>query len=535
LEQVNTSGQVSRSSSKIRKGIGILSITGLIDYTLEFLKTIILAGYFGITAQVDAYYSGKSVPDLFISFTAGSAHGATLPNYPTQGSPEREKSRVMISALVSIGGFGLIAFSLGAILADQVSRVFFVGLEGENIIIASRTMAMLFIAGFFRIIVSILRSYYEHVYQFLIPAVLDLLLSLLPIIFVLLLGDQLGVLSLPLGFLGASILIAFFLFVGIIKQFDIHWSLSLDFGAIRRILTLIPPLALGSLAYKINAVIDRIFASGFVVGSISSLQYGYNPLYIIHAVVFVPFASALFPVLSQKILANDLEGLRRLTTKSLRLLMPLNLWGLWILLFFRNQIISLLYGRGAFDARAVEMTSTALLFYSFGFVVFSANSLFLKVMMSAQDRKGLYTLGVLSIGVNVVGDWVLGYYFQMAGIALTTSLVHFTWAVVAYLFIRKKIGNFISRKDLFFILNLTIISFLSVFLSYLGASWLVNTFLSGFSAFLNNLFILFLGSTASVVIFFIALYLLDIPEIDLFLVETKKIRLQLVKKVIARR
>jgi putative peptidoglycan lipid II flippase len=486
----------------------------------------------GIAAQVDAYYSGKSIPDLFLYLTAGAAHGATLPNYPAHGAPEKEKSKVLISALITIGGFGLIAFSIGAFLSDWVSRTFFIGLEGEYLTIASRTMALFFISGIFRIFVSILHSYYDHVYQFFLPAALDLLLTILPIAFMLLLGDKLGVLSLPLGFLGASILIAGFLFAGLAKGFDIHWSLSLDFRALRSIITLLPPLALGSLAYKINAVIDRIFASGFVVGTISSLQYGYNPLYVIHAVVSVPISSALFPLFSQKILTNDFEDLRRIAAKALRLLMPINLWGMWILLFFRTEIITILYGRGAFDARAIELTSLALLFYSFGFSMFSANTIFLRIMMSAQDKAGLYTLGILSIALNLMGDWILGNYYQLAGIATTTSIVHIVWAFVAYFFIRKKIGNFVHRLDLTFLLVILAVSFGAVYTSNLGVRWLSSNYFIDLHPFIYNVLILGLGSAFSVLILTTILFLLRVPEIDLVLLEVKRVRIHFLEKLL---
>jgi putative peptidoglycan lipid II flippase len=294
----------------------------------------------------------------------------------------------------------------------------------------------------------------------------------------------------------------------------------------------LPPLALGSLAYKINAVIDRIFASGFVVGSISSLQYGYNPLYVIHAVVSVPISSALFPLFSQKFHTNDIEDLQRITTKALRLLMPLNLWGMWILLFFRTEIITTLYGRGAFDARAIELTSLALLFYSFGFSMFSANTIFLRLMMSAQDKAGLYTLGILSIILNLLGDWILGGYYQLAGIATTTSIVHIVWAVVAYFFIRRRIGDFVHRQDSTFFLLTLMTSFGAVFTSYLGVTWLASTYVIDLHPFIYNVLFLGLGSGASVVIYSFILFLLRVPEIDFILLEAKRVQIHFRNKVL---
>jgi putative peptidoglycan lipid II flippase len=509
--------------TNLRKGIGILGITGIIDYSLEFLKSLLIAGYFGIAAQVDAFYSGKSLPELFISLIASASYGAIIPNYPPHSAHESEKSKVMISALITVGGFGFIAFSLGATLSNLMSRALFAGLEQESLSIASLTMALFFLSGIFRIVVSILRSYYDHVYQFLIPASLDLLLPIFSIVLMIFFHDRLGVITIPIGFLGASILICFFLYIWLSKGFPIEWKFSLDGKAIRNIFTLLPPLALGSLAYRINAVIDRIFASNLAVGSIASLQFGYNPLNIFHAIVSVPITSALFPILSQKIRTNDLEDIRRITKKTLRLLMPLSVWGLWMLIFFRREVVSILYGRGAFDARAVDMTSTALFFYAFSFSVFASNSLFIRILMSIQYKTALYILGIWSISVNFLGDWLLGYYFQLAGIAVTTSIVHISWSVIAYSFVRKKIGNIFAKQDLLLLLILTTVSFGISFLAYKIAFWFVEAFLSQVNALLRDIITLLVGGGISVACYLIVLYWIKLPELQILRSESKRI------------
>ena len=139
--------------------------------------------------------------------------------------------------------------------------------------------------------------------------------------------------------------------------------------------------------------------------------------------------------------------------------------------------------------------------------------------MSLKFQLALYTLGICSIVVNIIGDWILGYYFQLAGIALTTSIVQISWFILAYYWVSKKIGSLFQKRDLTLLVSMIIVSFILVFLSKRFGVWFVEEVGIEWQIWFSNVLTIIIGSSISLILYYIVIRKIGVPESDFLIRE----------------
>ena len=92
------------------------------------------------------------------------------------------------------------------------------------------------------------------------------------------------------------------------------------------------------------------------------------------------------------------------------------------LIVFREEIVSLLFQRGAFDSVATMMTSRALLFYATGLFALGGIRILAPAFFARKDTRtpAYIAAGILSL--HVILCTVMSRQFGLAGIALADSI-----------------------------------------------------------------------------------------------------------------
>lgn len=86
-----------------------------------------------------------------------------------------------------------------------------------------------------------------------------------------------------------------------------------------------------------------------------------------------------------------------------------------------TPIVTLLFGRGAFDSRAVAMTSLAVSAYAAALLGIAVRSVLTRTSLAVGDSRSLVTTAACAMVVNVVGDLTLGLRLGIVGLAASTS------------------------------------------------------------------------------------------------------------------
>jgi putative peptidoglycan lipid II flippase len=125
---------------------------------------------------------------------------------------------------------------------------------------------------------------------------------------------------------------------------------------------------------------------------------------------------------------------------------------------FSTPIVEMLFGRGAFDERAVQMTSSALFFYSIGMIGYGLREVLAKAFYSMKDTKTPTTNAVIALLMNIILNIVLSKFLGIAGLALATSISTIVCTGLLFVSLRKKIGSFGLKEISISFIRITIAS-----------------------------------------------------------------------------
>ncbi len=155
----------------------------------------------------------------------------------------------------------------------------------------------------------------------------------------------------------------------------------------RKLAVIALPVILGVSVNQINVLVDKTLASQISVGGISTLNYASRLNLFIQGIFGLSISTALYPHVSKMAANNDMVGFKKSVGEAcvgiLLLIVPATVGAI----IFAEQLVGLLFGRGAFDANAVSLTSSALVFYSVGMVGVALKDVLSKSFYSLQDTK----------------------------------------------------------------------------------------------------------------------------------------------------
>src|SRR5690606_12151384 len=156
---------------------------------------------------------------------------------------------------------------------------------------------------------------------------------------------------------------------------------------IKNMLFLAIPVIIGSSVNQINKLVDRTLASQISIGGISALNYANTLNLFVQGVFVVSISTVMYPLISKMASKGNMDGLKKALAQAITginlLVIPATVGSL----FFAEPIVTLLFGRGAFDEQAIAMTSTAFFFYSIGMLGYGLREVLSRAFYSMQDTR----------------------------------------------------------------------------------------------------------------------------------------------------
>ncbi len=148
-----------------------------------------------------------------------------------------------------------------------------------------------------------------------------------------LLANRIGVYALPLGVVGGSLMQLAVMAPGL-PDVRLRLSTAWNHPAVRRIIRLYVPIALGLIVTQFQIIMDRRWASATGASSVSWMRYATTLIQMPLGLVPVAVSLAALPSLSQRASIGDWDGFRGIFGRGLRLVLLLLIpaaVGLWAL------------------------------------------------------------------------------------------------------------------------------------------------------------------------------------------------------------
>lgn len=422
----------------------VLLLFNVLSKLTALVREVVIAREFGATAAMDAYLVAFSLPSVLFFLFTGAVATVVVPvysEYLARGE-EREAQDLFGTFFNLLLLFLVLATALGMLLAPFLVKMLAPEFPADTANLAVTLTRWMFPFLIFSGLSALFTGLLNAKNIFAVTALNGPLSNIAVIIAVLALGSLWGVQGMALGVLiggaaGAVVQLP------ALRRTGYHFrpGVALNHPDLKKIFRLLLPVTLGYSISETYILIDRYLASGLVEGSIAALNYANRLIQMPLGLFVTAIGTAMFPTLTRRAAENDLSGLGEGVRRSLRLVVLVCVPAAVILLVQREPLVTLFFQRGAFDARASEMTAIALFFYSFGLVGQAGEFILARGFFSLQDTRTPMILSAIAVLVNLVLSLTLIGPMQHGGLALANSIAAlFNMSMMAYFLNRRVAG-----------------------------------------------------------------------------------------------
>lgn len=461
-------------NKKIFTAVSKVGIASAAVYAINVARYMIIAGMFGVSSDMDMFLIAIMLPQFVLSVTSNTFQTVIIPSFIRERRNGNTNENIIIKSillntitiLIIVSLILLTTFpSLLKILAPSLSPE-----ESKHTVTLFQVFLPTLLFGGISVVLTGILNVYE---KFTLPSLLPGIITISGIIFILTLGNKIGLISLSAGMsLGSIIecLVAGWYLKKIMKvsiknslisqitsseniqiiqettdepvispiqpRHQILREKSQFRSSSNRILYNYAILGIGTLSFGLLPIIDRSMASSFGVGSVSALEYGSRIIVLALALSGAALRTGIFPYLVQ-IENNPAMLLRTFKTYS-RLLTLLSVT-VTILFFFGSELlVRILFERGAFKQCDSEYVALVQRFYALQIPFYLLGTLGTRILSAWMKFGWISTIAVMDVCIKIILNNYLISYIGISGIAFSTSIMHAVSCLLIYLAIYIK-------------------------------------------------------------------------------------------------
>lgn len=211
-----------------------------------------------------------------------------------------------------------------------------------------------------------------------------------------------------------------FLFIQSKKYWHFYKEISSG-PMLKELLRMSGPLLLGYSMIYINQQVDKILASGLGAGAVTSLGYGA----VLHNLVctFIgSFGSILLTYVTAAIAKGHHKEAASLAMNATKLQLLVFLPISIVTVVCAEDIVSIVFGRGAFGSDAIRETARCLQGYALAFVPLVLKDVFSRYLYGCQDTRSPMINSSIGILVNIALSILMSRYWGVFGITAASSV-----------------------------------------------------------------------------------------------------------------
>ncbi len=428
------------------RALGTVSSLTLLSRITGFVRDFIIARTFGAGMTTDAFFVAFKLPNLLRRlFAEGAFSQAFVPILAEYRERHgAEPTRVLVDHVATLLGLAVLVVSaIGVVAAPLVIYVSAPGFSAEpdKFALTIELLRVTFPYILFMSLVALAGGVLNTWSRFSVPAFTPVLLNLSFIVMALFAAPYFDPPVMALAwavFLGGLLQLTFQLpflaRIGMLPRF----SLSLADPAVRRILKLMAPAALGVSISQVSLVINNIFASFLENGSVSWLYYADRLMEFPSGLLGAALGTILLPSLSRSHAKGNQAEFSALLDWGLRLAFLLTAPAALALAILAVPLIATLFMHGAFSPADVMQTRSALVAYSVGLIGLILVKILAPGFYSRQDIRTPVKIGLVTLAVTQLMNLALVGPLAHAGLALSIGLASCLNAGLLFRGLRKR-------------------------------------------------------------------------------------------------
>ena len=455
---------VPRPAAGLLRATGVIGGLTLVSRILGFVRDMLMARFVGAGFASDAFLIAWRLPNLFRAlFAEGAFASAFVPMFNrTIGEAEREKrdglpagiafAEDVLSVLLPI----LVVFT--ALMMLAAAPIVWAMTGGfpdggpDKLALATEFTRITFPYLALISLVSLLGGILNSLHRFWVNAAAPVLLNICMIVGLTLFRGDSDVETARMQAIAVTV-------SGVMQLGWLIWSCRLAgvslrlkpprlTPAVRKLLAIIWPAALGAGAVQFNLLISTSLAARFLPqGSVSYLYYADRINQLPLGLIGIGVGTAILPTLSRQIGGGDEAGATAFQNRAIELSLLLALPATAALMVAAEPIIRGLFQFGAFTAADTSASAAALSAFSLGLPAYVLIKVLTPGFYARADTRTPVRIALVAMLVNLVGNLTLIWRFAHVGLALSTALSAWVNVALLYWTLRRR-GHFAADAQL---------------------------------------------------------------------------------------
>lgn len=434
------------AKSRLFRSTLIVSSMTMLSRILGLVRDVVLMSVFGAGGLMDAFLVAFKIPNFLRRLFAEGAFSQAF--VPVLSDYKEKQTLADVQILISrvSGVLSLILLTLSVIVITIAPWVIYLFAPGfvddtDKFTTATDLLRLTFPYLFFISMTAFFGSILQSYGKFAPPAFAPVLLNACMIAAALWLAPHL---DLPIMALGWAVALSGVLQLAI-QLPDLYRQRLLiaprvDFrhDGVRRILTLMLPAIFGVSVTQINLLLNTIFASKMVNGSVSWLYAAERLSELPLGLIGVAIGTVILPSLSASRAKADDDEFRRTLDWATRLIILIGLPASLAMFVLSDILMNALFVRGNFSHTDAINSGLALKSMAGGILGFMLIKVFAPAFFARQDTKTPVKIGIISVFANMIFSMLfIGVFYLVklplhGGLALAATVASFVNAGLLY-------------------------------------------------------------------------------------------------------
>ncbi len=434
-----TAARIARSAALVIGLLAFAKLFGLIEKWVGLDR-------FGVTSAWDTFAAANQIPEQLFNLIAGGALAyAFIPIFGTfltkddQDGAWKLASNVLNTIFLAAIILSIIVFFTAPWLIANVvapgfknpfvdlgsplNSSFFHSVFHPDLVAQSANLMRILLLSLLIFSISGLCTGILHTYQrFLLPTLAPILFDAGNLFGVAVLARYFGVYGAAMGaVIGAAL--HFGIQVPGLLRVRAKWRPILNWRdpALRQVITLMIPRAIGLALINVNALIATNIASTLGSGSVASYNRGWSLMQLPETLIGTAMGIVIFPTLATLSAAGDLRGKRDAMSGALRFILIASIPAAVAMIVAGRPLVGVLEG-GAFDSGSGDRVFRVLQFFALAIVTHSAVEVVARSFYADKDTITPLWVALFTAAINWALAWQLSGVLGAAGLAFANSL-----------------------------------------------------------------------------------------------------------------
>jgi putative peptidoglycan lipid II flippase len=433
----------ARSTLSASAKFGLIS---LLAYGFSFTKSLLVAHYFGTSAEMDAFTLAFLVPNLLATLLTGGFAISLVPALAmSEMKGKEERGNTFRAGLLLFGSIACVVAVLLATFSTSTIALVAPGFDGSK-----RTLA----AGLLRWCAALLPLNALYAFcsaenlsrkKYVAVAAAPIISTAISVAVLLLFADT-GVRVLAVGLVAGNLFQALAVAWPAWTANPIRRTVHLWTTEVRQLARQQLPLLLISSFGVLNMSVDQFMAGLLPSGSAAALNFANSLNAVVVQSVVMAASWVVFPHLSDLVAAEDHSGLRLKVRQSILEIVLLAIPVAIVIFLLGGTAVRLLFQHGRFDSNSTHQVSTIWLGYTCGLLPFALAIVPVRLLNAMKQNNFLAGLGLAALVMNASLDYVMMKWLGPLGISLSTSLVYLCTSILVFWFVSRLVPGIFERK-----------------------------------------------------------------------------------------